>query len=247
MDVDWWNVRGCNARSKSLRSGSNPASSSASSEISDSADPLTVLVVLGVVGRLQVFNVCCKIPSSLGLSRLTHNMREELGIWDAEAIVSMEMDYVKDLQLIVELFYSSLMDTLREVSTSVPFPNIEDILHSSTAFLSTSGGATACIRTLRRPGYCINQANAGKVLQPLRDTNQELSAQLRCLWEDPSARNLDLSSSLLAPHQSTRTNARPVFGTTIDISLPTAHAELEPIGYALAYAEHILEEVNETI
>ncbi|KAI6148365.1 hypothetical protein BKA82DRAFT_4136046, partial [Pisolithus tinctorius] len=47
--------------------------------------------------------------------------------------------------------------------------------------------------------YCVNQANAGKVLQSLRDTNPELSAQLQCLRDDPLARSLDLSSYLLVP------------------------------------------------
>ncbi|KAI6009647.1 hypothetical protein F5J12DRAFT_45553 [Pisolithus orientalis] len=44
-------------------------------------------------------------------------------------------------------------------------------------------------------------SQCGKVLQSVRDTNQELSAQLQCLWEDPSDRNLDISSYLLAPIQ----------------------------------------------
>ncbi|KIK20507.1 hypothetical protein PISMIDRAFT_682219, partial [Pisolithus microcarpus 441] len=71
---------------------------------------------------------------------------------------STEADYVRDLQLI--LFYSCLMDTLEAESTSVIFSNIEDSLLTNT-------------------NYCVNQANAGKVLQSLRDANPELSAQLQ--------------------------------------------------------------------
>ncbi|KIK17887.1 hypothetical protein PISMIDRAFT_684848 [Pisolithus microcarpus 441] len=112
--------------------------------------------------------------------------------------------------------------------------------------------------------YCVNQANAGKVLQSLRDANPELSAQLQCLREDPSARNLDLSSYLLVPMQ--RLTRYPLLirqilqytdpptstpdlsvAPRLTLSLPTEHAEHESIANSLACAERILEEVNETI
>ncbi|KAI6140288.1 hypothetical protein BKA82DRAFT_1003551, partial [Pisolithus tinctorius] len=64
-----------------------------------------------------------------------------------------------------------------------------------------------------------------------------------CLWEDPSARNVDLSSYLLVPMQCL--TRYPLL--IRQVQQYNTHAELEPIGYALAYAEHILAEVNETI
>ncbi|KIK11530.1 hypothetical protein PISMIDRAFT_690303 [Pisolithus microcarpus 441] len=111
---------------------------------------------------------------------------------------------------------------------------------------------------------CVNQANVGKVLQLLRDANLELSAQLQCLREDPSARNLDLSSYLLVPMQRltrypllirqnlqytdppTPTPDLPM-APRLTLSLPTERAERESIANSLACAERILEEVNETI
>ncbi|KIK17763.1 hypothetical protein PISMIDRAFT_684911, partial [Pisolithus microcarpus 441] len=112
--------------------------------------------------------------------------------------------------------------------------------------------------------YCVNQANAGKVLQSLRDANPELSAQLQCLREDSSARNLDLSSYLLVPMQ--RLTRYPLLirqilqytdpptptpdlsvAPRLTLSLPTEHTERESIANSLACAERILEEVNETI
>ncbi|KIK12165.1 hypothetical protein PISMIDRAFT_689687 [Pisolithus microcarpus 441] len=112
--------------------------------------------------------------------------------------------------------------------------------------------------------YCVNQANAGKVLQSLRDGNPELSAQLQGLQEDPSARNLDLSSYLLVPMQ--RLTRYPLLirqilqytdpptptpdlsmAPRLTLSLPTEHAERESIANSLACAGRILEEVNETI
>ncbi|KAI6007685.1 Dbl homology domain-containing protein [Pisolithus orientalis] len=133
-------------------------------------------------------------------------------------LISTEADYVRDLRLIVELFYSRLVDILGEDSTSVIFSNIGDILLTNTAFLSTleerQRECRLCVDHVgdfletRMPcmrvylDYCVNQANAGKVLRSLRDTNPELSAQLQSLRDDPLARNLDLSSYLLVPNAS---------------------------------------------
>ncbi|KAI6004726.1 hypothetical protein EDD15DRAFT_1017322 [Pisolithus albus] len=195
-------------------------------------------------------------------------------------LISTEADYVRDLQLIVELFYSRLVDMLEAESTSVIFSNIEDILLTNTAFLSTlEERQRECRLYIDHVGdllethmphmrvyldYCVNQANAGKVLQSLRDANPELSAQLQCLREDPSARNLDLSSYLLVPMQ--RLTRYPLLirqilqytdpptstpdlsvAPRLTLSLPTEHAERESIASSLACAERILEEVNETI
>ncbi|KAI6004671.1 Dbl homology domain-containing protein [Pisolithus albus] len=195
-------------------------------------------------------------------------------------LISTEADYVRDLQLIVELFYSRLVDMLEAESTSVIFSNIEDILLTNTAFLSTlEERQRECRLYIDHVGdllethmphmrvyldYCVNQANAGKMLQSLRDANPELSAQLQCLREDPSARNLDLSSYLLVPMQ--RLTRYPLLirqilqytdpptstpdlsvAPRLTLSLPTEHAERESIANSLACAERILEEVNETI
>ncbi|KAI6037316.1 Dbl homology domain-containing protein, partial [Pisolithus microcarpus] len=173
-------------------------------------------------------------------------------------LISTEADYVRDLQLVVEVFYSCLVDMLEEESTSVIFSNIEDILLTNTAFLSTlEERQRECRLYIDHVGdllethmphmrvyldYCVNQANAGKVMQSLRDANPELSAQLQCLREDSSARNPDLSSYLLVPMQ--RLTRYPLLIRQI---LQYTHAERESIANSLACAERILEEVNETI
>ncbi|KAI6004716.1 hypothetical protein EDD15DRAFT_2359474 [Pisolithus albus] len=158
--------------------------------------------------------------------------------------------------------------------------NIENILLTNTAFPSTlDERPRECRLYIDHVGdllethmphmrmhldYCVNQANAGKVLQSLRDANPELSAQLQCLREDPSARNLDLSSYLLVPMQ--RLTRYPLLirqilqytdpptstpdlsvASRLTLSLPTEHAERESIANSLACAERKLEEVNETI
>ncbi|KAI6017701.1 Dbl homology domain-containing protein [Pisolithus microcarpus] len=185
--------------------------------------------------------------------------------------ISTEADYVRDLQLIVELFYLHLVDMLEAESTSVIFSNIEDILLTNTAFLSTlEERQRECRLYVDHAGDLLEthmphmRANVGKVLQLLRDANLELSAQLQCLREDPSARNLDLSSYLLVPMQRltrypllirqnlqytdppTPTPDLPM-APRLTLSLPTERAERESIANSLACAERILEEVNETI
>ena len=49
--------------------------------------------------------------------------------------------------------------------------------------------------------YCVNQSNAIKVLQDIRDSNAEVATLLQRIRDGPSARNLDLSSYLLIPSE----------------------------------------------
>ncbi|KAI6004641.1 hypothetical protein EDD15DRAFT_2216388 [Pisolithus albus] len=94
-------------------------------------------------------------------------------------LISTGADYVRDLQLIVELFYSRLVDMLEAESTSVIFSNIEDSLLTNTVgALLDMTDFQFTPNFLGILDYCVNQANAGKVLQSLRDANPELSAQL---------------------------------------------------------------------
>ncbi|KAG6375732.1 hypothetical protein JVT61DRAFT_2578 [Boletus reticuloceps] len=196
-------------------------------------------------------------------------------------LIFTEADYVRDVQLIVELFYSRLMDVLDEKATAMIFSNIEDILLTNTTFLSTlEERQRDCRIYIDRIGdllekhmpnmavylnYCVHQANAGKVLQQMRENNPALAMQLQNLREDPSARNLDLSSYLLVPMQ--RLTRYPLLirkvlhYTDPCSSLPGAAgpqdapsstslsdvSERRSIAAALQTAEKILEEVNETI
>lgn len=112
--------------------------------------------------------------------------------------------------------------------------------------------------------YCVHQAHAGTVLKSTRDSNPELAVQLQHLREDPAARNLDLSSYLLAPMQRlTRypllirqilqytdpppETRDPESAPRLTLALPSDDRERKSIANALACAERILAEVNETI
>ncbi|KAG1741756.1 Rho family DH domain-containing guanine nucleotide exchange factor [Suillus paluster] len=217
-------------------------------------------------------------------------------------LIFTEADYVRDLQLIVGLFYSRLMGTLGEKATTVIFANIEDILLTNTTFLSVLEerqkdcrlyidhigdvlethipnmhlylvcGCLVCVTLVFTflESYCVNQFNAAKVLQSMRDSDPDLAAQLQRLRDDPSARNLDLSHYLLVPMQrltrypllirqilqytdpptttnadiKTTTSAHP---PAISLQLPSDAKERRNIIAALDAAEKILEHVNETI
>ncbi|KIN98757.1 hypothetical protein M404DRAFT_31078 [Pisolithus tinctorius Marx 270] len=113
-------------------------------------------------------------------------------------------------------------------------------------------------RLLHQSSQCWESVAIAQGYQPrvVRSTTVPL--------REPSARNLDLSSYLLVPMQclirhhllirqvlqySDTPAPTPDLSSALQLtsSLPTAHAERVSIGHRLAYAEHILEEVNETI
>ncbi|KAG1749461.1 hypothetical protein EDB19DRAFT_1680127 [Suillus lakei] len=184
------------------------------------------------------------------------------------------------------LFYSRLMGTLGEKATSVIFANIEDILLTNTTLLSVlEERQKDCRLYIDHIGdvleahipnmhlylsYCVNQSNAAKVLQSMRDSDADLATQLQHLRDDPSARNLDLSHYLLVPMQrltrypllirqilqytdppsttdtttQTTTSGHP---PTISVQLPGDAEERRNISAALDAAQKILENVNETI
>ncbi|KAH7911883.1 hypothetical protein BJ138DRAFT_1062162 [Hygrophoropsis aurantiaca] len=176
-------------------------------------------------------------------------------------LISTEADYVRDLQLIVEHFYSRLMDALGEKATTVIFANIEDILLTNTTFLSSlEERQKDCRLYIDHIGdllekhipnmtvylaYCVNQTNGGRVLQSMRDLKPDVATQLQRLREDPAARNLDLSSYLLVPMQ--RVTKYPLLIRQILQYTDETSQDRGSILAALDSAEKILEHVNETI
>ncbi|KAI8974238.1 hypothetical protein BD414DRAFT_498547 [Trametes punicea] len=92
--------------------------------------------------------------------------------------------------------------------------------------------------------YCVNQGSATKVLQSLRQSNPELSACLQRLRDDPTARNLDLSSYLLVPMQ--RITRYPLLFKQI-IHYTEPGEDRDQIESAQRKAEKVLNHINETI
>ncbi|KAI0333129.1 hypothetical protein GY45DRAFT_1320068 [Cubamyces sp. BRFM 1775] len=175
-------------------------------------------------------------------------------------LITTEGAYVRDLQLIVEHFYANVYSLLDEKARTVIFANVEDILLMNTTFLSSlEERQKECRLYVDKIGdilstnmanlsvymdYCINQGSAIKVLQSLRQGNPELAACLQRLRDDPTARNLDLSSYLLVPMQ--RITRYPLLFKQI-IHYTEPGEDRTQIERAQDMAEKVLNHINETI
>ncbi|KAJ3537063.1 hypothetical protein NM688_g6740 [Phlebia brevispora] len=194
-------------------------------------------------------------------------------------LITTEAAYVRDLQLIVEVFYSALLPILDEKAITVIFANVEDILLTNTTFLSSlENRQKECRLYIDKIGdllknnmsnmgiyleYCINQANAIKVLQSLRQSNPDLASCLQRLRDGPAVRNLDLSSYLLVPSnaknhplpsadQTSRDRASAHLETCVLTNFQILHysevaEEREQIEAALEVSEKVLRHINESI
>lgn len=174
--------------------------------------------------------------------------------------IATEAAYVRDLQLIVEVFYTNLNPLLDQRATAVIFANVEDILLTNTAFLSSlEARQKECRLYIDKIGdilktnisnmglyteYCVNQGNAIKFLQSTRESNPEVAACLQKLRDDPAVRNLDLSSYLLIPMQ--RITRYPLLIKQI-LHYSEAADERKLIESSLDISEKLLNHINETI
>ncbi|KAK2460698.1 hypothetical protein APHAL10511_007168 [Amanita phalloides] len=176
-------------------------------------------------------------------------------------LIITEAVYVRDLQLIVEIFFASIMSMLSEKEVTVIFANIEDILLINTAFLSSlEERQKDCRLYIDKIGdilykhipdmgvymeYCVNQATAANVLQSLRETNSELAHHLQNIRDNnPAVRNLDLSSYLLAPMQ--RVTKYPLLIKQI-LHFTEAEDEQKTINKCLHNAERLLDRINDSV
>ena len=93
--------------------------------------------------------------------------------------------------------------------------------------------------------YCVNQSNAIKILQSIREANSELAAKLQHIREnDPSVRSLDLSSYLLIPMQ--RLTRYPLLIRQI-LHYTEPSSDRDKIENSLIAAEMVLAAINESI
>ncbi|KAF8652812.1 hypothetical protein AX16_004163 [Volvariella volvacea WC 439] len=175
-------------------------------------------------------------------------------------LIETESAYVQDLQLIVEVFFSSMLPMMTEKECIVIFANIEELLVVNTAFLSAlQGRQKECRLYIDQIGdildehmremeayniYCVNQGNAIRVLKSMRDSNHELGAHLRRLHEEPAVRNLDLSSYLLEPMQ--RITRYPLLVKQI-LQYTEPGDERDLVQNSVDIAEDILAKINEDI
>lgn len=110
-------------------------------------------------------------------------------------LISTEQSYLRDLQMIIELFYGPLQNILSQDELNIIFSNIEDILLCNTAILSDleqrqkddklfvnnvgdillkHSDNLKCYKI-----YCGKQLNASKFLQKKRNINKIFSEFLK--------------------------------------------------------------------
>lgn len=206
-------------------------------------------------------------PSVLNTMEKTDRKRQE-AIFE---FIATEAGYVRDLQLVVGVFYGRLMTILEERALTVIFANVEDIMMFSTFFYSAlEERQKECRLYIDRIGdilkdhcqnldvyrpYCVNQDSAAKLLVKLRQSDPQLEAALQDIkLNNPDVRGLDLSSFLLEPsgcemNQLTavqRITRYPLLLRQI-VQYTTQEQDLADVQRALQWAETTVSGINEVV
>ncbi|KAJ3106795.1 hypothetical protein HK100_003680, partial [Physocladia obscura] len=173
-------------------------------------------------------------------------------------LIQTEFHYLRDLQLIVEVFYQPLGQFLSDTEISSIFSNIEDILMVNTVifsdFESAQIGSQYVVNNIGElfqkhadalncyATYCGNQGVASRMLQKKRSEIPALQDFLKNCQRNPRCRSLDLSSFLLQPMQ--RITRYIILLKQILHYTPPEHQEYESILRAVDMADRVAERVN---
>lgn len=177
-------------------------------------------------------------------------------------LISTETAHVRDLQIIVEVFFNSMQSMLSEKASTVIFANIESVLFTAVTYLSDLEArqkedrlfVTTIGDVLERhmPAmsvylpYCVNQQSASEILEAERKRDTRVDIHLMNLRSNhPAARGLDLSHFLLVPMQ--RLTRYPLLLGQILRYTPEDHADYTRVKAAKETSESILAKTNEAI
>lgn len=176
-------------------------------------------------------------------------------------LIKSEGVYVKDLTAIVEVYLANLIQEIDGGTLEMIFSNIEDILLLNATFVSDLEMRQRNERLyISQIGdlldkhlsnlnmykqYCSNQHRSIKVLQTLQNNNYRLSQKLIKLKEDPTSRNLELSTHLLSPMQ--RITRYPLLIKHILKYTEKNTLEYASIEKALDGIEQLLSAINEDV
>ncbi|KAJ3029914.1 UNVERIFIED_CONTAM: hypothetical protein HDU68_010697 [Siphonaria sp. JEL0065] len=173
-------------------------------------------------------------------------------------LIQTECHYLRDLQLLVELFYQPMSQFLSDADLRTIFANIEDILMVNTmifsdleaaqvesryvvtnigALFQKHASALECYAT-----YCGNQGVASRMLQKKRTEIPALQDFLKERQRNPRCRSLDLSSFLLQPMQ--RITRYIILLKQILHYTPADHVEHASVSRAVELADRVAERVN---
>ncbi|KAJ1555279.1 Intersectin-2, partial [Nowakowskiella sp. JEL0078] len=173
-------------------------------------------------------------------------------------LVSTESTYVRDLQIIVEVFYQPMSLFMKDRDLENIFANIDEILLANSlilsdleSYLESQGYVVDAIGSefaKHIPSldcyatYCRNQMNSSKFLQQRRNTDRELSDFLKECFRNPKCRSLDLSSFLLQPMQ--RITRYSLLLKQILHYTPKSHPDYSDVIKTIQLAEKSAEKVN---
>ncbi|KAJ3030647.1 hypothetical protein HDV00_008758 [Rhizophlyctis rosea] len=174
-------------------------------------------------------------------------------------LIATEQSYVRDLQLIIEVFYAPLQTMLQPTDVRTLFSNIEEILLVNSLILSdletvqaeqgfvVSGVGGLFLKHAQSlatyQSYCANMNTALKVLQRLRAADPRLAEFLKSQQsQNKACRFLDLSSFLLEPMQ--RITRYTLLLRQILHHTPKTHPDHDDVMRALSVSEEAAERVN---
>lgn len=177
-------------------------------------------------------------------------------------LISTEIAHVRDLQIVVEVFFNSMQSLLSEKASTVIFANVESVLLAAVTLLSDLEARQKQDRlyvssigdvldqhmsdmSVYLP-YCVNQQTASEILESERKRDSRIDIHLLNIRaKHPAARGLDLSHFLLVPMQ--RLTRYPLLLSQILRYTPADHVDHALITDAKQTAESILAKTNEAI
>ena len=177
-------------------------------------------------------------------------------------LILTENSHVRELQIIVQVFFNSMQSLLSSKASAVIFANIEDVLLAAASFLSDLEDRQRENRLYldsigdmlknHMPNmkayvpYCVNQTTAAEILKSERQRDPKIDAHLVHIREtDPAARQMDLSSFLLIPMQ--RITRYPLLFQQILRYTEEDHPDHPTVAAALQTAQSLLDTTNEAI
>ncbi len=177
-------------------------------------------------------------------------------------LIATETAHVRDVQIIVEVFFNSMQSMLSAKASTVIFANIESVLVTAVSYLSDLEarqkedrlfvGAIGDVLERHMPAmsvylpYCVNQQSASEILAAERKRDTRVDIHLLNLRSNhPAARGLDLSHFLLVPMQ--RLTRYPLLLAQILRYTPEDHVDHARVASAKQTAEDILAKTNEAI
>ncbi|KAE8211871.1 hypothetical protein CF327_g4440 [Tilletia walkeri] len=178
-------------------------------------------------------------------------------------LTETERTHVRDLQIVIEVFFNPLQMILAPKAARVIFAGVEEVMTTAAFLLSDLEDRQRQSRLLvEKVGdiiinhiqaihatylpLCANQSAAMSILEAEREGNETVRYFLQNVRENhPAARHLDLSHFLLLPMQ--RVTRYPLLLGQVLRYTSEDHPDYGPLSSALKRVEGVVMDINETI